>query len=117
MADRPGLLTILPYMILPFLLAVLLGIFARRRGASWVQLQVSLGAGLLGAFMTASGWVFSAYLNGHSLSLIKTVGSQVLVGLICALAAFFSTMPVEQDLTQQLRRAQRTPENANEEEK
>lgn len=117
MDDRPNLMTILPYMILPLLLSVLLGIFARRRGASWVQLQVSLGAGLLGAFMTASGWVFSAYINGHSLSPLRTVGSQVLVGLICALAAFFSTMPVEQDLTQHLRRARREADNANEEEK
>jgi len=105
--ERPDLMTIGPYMILPLLVAVLLGVLARRRGATWTQIQVSLGAGLLGAFMTSSGWVFAAYINGDPINVWMILGSQILVGLVCALAAFFSTMPTEQDLTDKLQQYDR----------
>ena len=103
--QRPDLITILPYLILPGLIALGLLFWARRKGATWTQVQLSFGAGMLGAFMTASGWVFAAYVSGHELSGLKILGSQVLVGAACGMMVFFAAMPHERDVTDEAEQA------------
>ena len=98
----PNLLTILPHLVLPGLLALFLLLRAKRRGATWTQVQLSFGAAMFGAFLAASGWVFAAYLAGEPLTALKIIGSQVLVGGACGVLVFFGTMPVEMDLTDEL---------------
>ena len=58
---------------------------------------------MLGAFMTASGWVFAAYLSGEQLSGLKILGSQILVATACGSMVFFGVMPHERDVTDELR--------------
>jgi drug/metabolite transporter (DMT)-like permease len=100
MNNRPDLLTILPHLAVPALLALALLLWARRLGATWTQVQLSFGAAMLGAFMAASGWIFAAYLAGEALSTLRILGSQVLLGAAAGIFVFFGTMPVEQDLTE-----------------
>jgi hypothetical protein len=95
----PDMVTIAPYLIIPGLLALILLLWARLRGASWTQVQLSFLVAMFAAFLTASGWVFAAYLSGERLSLWRVLGSQVLVGGACAMLVFFGTMPIERDLT------------------
>jgi hypothetical protein len=99
MSNRPDLLTILPHLVVPALLALILLLWARRLGATWTQVQLSFGAAMLGAFMAASGWIFAAYIAGEPLSTLRILGSQVLLGAAAGTFVFFGTMPVEQDLT------------------
>lgn len=101
--QRPDITTILPHLILPAVLALVVLLWARRRGATWTQVQLSFGAGMLGAFMTASGWVFAAYMSGEQLSTFKVLGSQLLVGAACGLMVFFGVMPHERDVTDEAR--------------
>jgi hypothetical protein len=100
MDTRPDLLTIVPHLVVPALLALCLLLWARRLGATWTQVQLSFGAAMLGAFMAASGWIFAAYVAGEPLHTLRILGSQVLVGAAAGLFVFFGTMPVEQDLTE-----------------
>ncbi len=104
MIDRPDLVTVLPYLLVPAILGLVLLLWAKRRGATWAQVQLSFGAAMLGAFMTATGWIFAAYLSGRPLSMIKVVGSELLVATACGLLAFFGTMPHELDMTDELNR-------------
>jgi len=90
---------IVPHLIVPSVVALLVLLWARRRGASWTQVQLSFLVAMFAAFLTASGWVFAAYLSGERISAWKVLGSQVLVGGTCALLVFFGTMPFERDLT------------------
>ncbi len=99
MPHVPGIVTIVPHLILPALLGVCLLLWARRRGATWTQVQLSFAAAMLGAFMTASGWIFSAFLSGESTNVLKVLGSQVLVAAACGTLVFFGTMPHERDVT------------------
>ena len=102
MAERPDLADVIPYLIVPAVVAVGLLIWAKRRGASWTQVQLSFGAAMLGAFMTASGWVVAGVLGGERPTMPGVLGSQLLVAAVCGVLAFFGTMPVEQDLTGEL---------------
>lgn len=102
MNGQPNLVTIMPHLVAPAIMALVLLLWARRRGATWTQVELSFGAAMLGAFMTASGWIFAAYLGGEKLTLWRILGSQILVGGTCGLAVFFGLMPVEQDLTDEL---------------
>jgi len=104
MADVPGITNIIPHLLLPGVLALLLLLWARRRGATWAQVQLSFGAAMLAAFMTASGWVFAAYMSGEQLNGLRILGSQILVGAVCGLMVFFGTMPVERDVTSEVER-------------
>jgi len=99
MASAPDLMSILPYLIAPGVLCVLLLVWARRRGATWTQVQVSFAAAMLGAFLAAAGWVFATYLSGESIATWQIVGSELLVAVTCGVMAFFGMMPQKQDLT------------------
>ena len=101
--ERPDIMTVLPYLVLPGTVALVLLLWAKRRGATWTQVELSFGVAMLAAFMTASGWVVAAYLSGEQLGPWKIVGSQFLVAAACGLMVFFGTMPVEQDLTDEWR--------------
>jgi drug/metabolite transporter (DMT)-like permease len=97
-AERPELAHILPHLVLPALLALFLLLWAKRRGASWTQVQMSFGAAMFAAFLTASGWIYSAYLSGQRLNALLVLCSQLLVGAACGFLVFFGTMPIDQDL-------------------
>lgn len=99
MGQPPNLIVVLPHLVLPGLLAALLLLWARRRGASWTQVQLSFGAAMLSAFMAASGWIFASYITGVALSPLRILASQILVGAASGLLVLFGTMPVEQDLS------------------
>jgi apolipoprotein N-acyltransferase len=104
--EPPDLPSILPYLVVPGLVALIVLLWAKRRGATWTQVRLSFGVAMFGAFLTASGWVFAAYLAGERLTALKILGSQVLVGGACGLLVFFGTMPVERDLTEELGRGE-----------
>ena len=106
----PDLMTIMPYLTAPGLAALVLLVWAKRHGATWAQVQLSFGAAMFGAFLAASAWAFAAYLAGEHLSVPKLLVSQVLVGGACGLLVFFSTMPVERDLTDATEQASRAGE-------
>lgn len=95
----PDAVTIAPYLIVPGAVALVLLLWARRRGASWTQVQLCFAVAMFAAFLTASGWVFAAYVSGERISTWKVLGSQVLVAGACSMLVFFGTMPVERDLT------------------
>lgn len=103
MAGQPNLASIVPHLVVPALLALLVLLWARRLGASWTQVHLSFGAAMLGAFLTAAGWIFAAYIAGETLTPLKILGSQLLVATACGLAMFFGAMPIEQDLTDELK--------------
>ncbi len=103
MIHPPNLITILPHLVLPGLVALGLLLWARRHGATWTQVQLSFGAAMFGAFLTASGWVFAAYLAGERLTTLRILLSQALVGGVCGVLVFFGTMPRERDLTAEVR--------------
>ena len=102
MTATPSITTILPHLLLPGLAALLLLLWAKSKGATWTQVQLSFAATMFGAFMTASGWIFAAFLSGERLSGLRILGSQILVGAACGLLAFFGTMPVERDVTDEV---------------
>jgi hypothetical protein len=102
MVNHPDITTIVPHLVTPGLVALVLLIWAKRRGATWTQVQFSFGVAMFGAFLTASGWVFAAFLSGERLTPFKILLSQVLVGGACGVLVFFGTMPVARDLTNDL---------------
>jgi hypothetical protein len=106
LVGRPDLTTIVPYLVLPGLVALLCLLLAKLRGASWAQVQLSFAVAMLTAFMTASSWVIAAYLAGERVGPWVIVGSQILVAVTCGLIVFFGAMPVEQDLTDEYERKQ-----------
>jgi hypothetical protein len=107
MQGEPSIAAILPYLAAPAVLFLVLLAFARRRGASWTQVQVSFGAAMLGAFLTVTGWSFASYLSGETLSVWRILGSELLVSAVCGLTAYFAAMPIERDLTEELRESDR----------
>lgn len=108
--EAPDLTSIVPHLIVPGLLSLLLLLWAKMRGATWTQVQLSFGAAMLGAFMTAGGWVFGAYMSGERLEPWKILGSQALVAAACGLLVFFGSMPTVQDLTDELEQQKQHPE-------
>lgn len=99
MVEPPDLMSVLPYLAAPAVLAVLLLIWARRRGATWTQVQLSFIAAMLGAFLTATGWIVAAYISGEVLTIWRILGSELLVAATCGVMAFFGLMPERRDLT------------------
>ena len=107
MHSEPSLITILPFLAVPAVLAVLVLRIARRRGATWTQVQIAFAAAILGAFMTVTGWRFAAFLSGEPLSVWRILGSELLVASVCGTIAYFAAMPVDRDLTGEPRDADR----------
>lgn len=107
MVGEPNLAAILPYLAAPAALFLVLLALARKRGASWTQVQVSFGAAMLGAFLTVTGWMFASYFSGEPLSAWRILGSELVVSVVCGLTAFFAAMPIERDLTEELRESDR----------
>jgi drug/metabolite transporter (DMT)-like permease len=108
-AEPPDLMSVLPYLAAPAALAVLLLIWARRRGATWTQVQLSFTAAMVGAFLTAAGWIVAAYISGEALTTWRILGSELLVAGTCGVMAFFGTMPERRDLTPEADRTSDAP--------
>ena len=62
---------------------------------------------MLGAFLTVTGWMFASYLSGEPFSAWRILGSELLVSAVCGLTAYFAAMPIERDLTEELRESDR----------
>lgn len=96
----PRLLTILLYLIVPAVIAVVVLAVAKRRGATWTQIEASFLAAMFAAFITAGGWLFGGYLAEQDPVPWKIIGSELLVSAICGIIAFFATMPSDQHVEQ-----------------
>ena len=98
-AHAPDLWTVLPYLTIPAVTALLLLWWARRRGATVLQVRLSFLAAMLGAFMATTGWIFVSFLYGTRHTFLQLTGSQLLAAAACGMVVYFGTMPVEQDLS------------------